>query len=166
MTNNKKHILFTYTEHTISSTVSLMKRLLSMFPTNQFEPHLLKLTAENPGRQFQDYLNPIRNNLYLHFNFDCLGFNFSSYDDSPFFNTLWTPCATYLTIPAADLDAVLRREMNLNITLLCMTKKEENYIRRHYPDYDDVRTIVNPLQSIQPLYTTLLSLANRYPLRQ
>lgn len=165
--SKKKNILFTYTNYTADSTVALLKRLLSMFPSDQFETHLLKLDLtkqQRPDRVFRDYINKLNGNLYLNFNFDCLGFRFRSFDDSPFFNITWTPCVTYLTVPAAQLDAELNQEMNLNITLLCMTKSEETYIRKHYPTYEDVRTIPNPLQSIQPLYSTLLSIANRYPL--
>lgn len=162
---NKKIVLFTYTEHTVPSTVSLMKRLLAMFPEKQFSTRLLQLSGEHPDKMFQEYIHSVRRDLYLYFSFDCLGFTISSFDDTPFLNTLWTPCATYLTLPAAMLDRELSREMNMNVTLLCMTKSEEKYIRSHYPDYVDVRTVMNPMQSIQPLYSALLSLTERYPLR-
>ncbi len=166
MSENKKDILFTYTDYTAPTTLALMKRLLAMFPEEEFTTHLLKLYGDRPHELFQNYVKPLRDSLHLHFNFDCLGFNFCSFDGTPYFNTFWTPCVTYLTIPAAKLDRELRREMNLNITLLCMTKSEEQYIREHYPDYEDVRTVVNPLQSIQPLYSVLRAIADRYPLKE
>lgn len=162
----KKDILFTYTEHTVGPTVALLKRLLAMFPSSQFETHLFKINTadKHPDYVFRNFVSKFQDNIYLHFNFDCLGFTFNAFDGSPFFNTTWTPCTTYLTVPAAQLDRELRREMNLNVTLLCMTKSEEAYIRSHYPHYEDVRTVANPLVSIQPLYSVLLSIANRYPL--
>lgn len=163
MSNKKKNILFTYSEYTVNSTVSLMKRLLAMFPEEQFTTHLLKLTGKRPNHLLLNYIKEI-GNVYLYFSFDCLGFEFSMYDDSPYFNTTWMPCVTCLTVPASRLDKLLRREMNLNITILCLTKSEETYICKHYPQYEDVRTVINPLQSLQPLYSILLTISNRYPL--
>ena len=161
---HKKIILFLYTEHTVSSTISLMKRLLAMFPEDVYDTRLLKLTGERPDRVFQDYAKPIQRYLHLIFSFDCLGFVFRLFDDSPFFNSLWTPCATLLTIPAAKLSRELSLEMNLNVTLLTLSRSEEQYIRAYYPGYDDVRTVANPLQNPQPLFRVLSELAERYPL--
>lgn len=162
MPENQKKILFTYTEYTAASTVTLMRRLLAMFPADRFETHLLKLDGNRPDVKFQDFITPIKRSLYLHFNFDCIGFAFQSFGESPYYNTLWTPCVTYLTAPAAGFDRLLRQEWNLNITVLCEKEKEADYIRARYPDISDVRVVTNPAVSLEPLYETLLSIANRY----
>ncbi len=162
MADSKKHILFLYTAHTVPSTVSLMKRLLSKFPEDTFEQHMLQLTSDHPGAELQDYIAPFKRNLYLIFQFDCLGFNFTLYDGSPYYNGLWTPCVTLLTLPAKQLHPLLRVEANLNITVLCLSSSEEQYVRKNYPQYDDVRTVVNPLQDIEPLYQTLYKITERY----
>lgn len=164
MTKKKKHVLFMYTQHTVPSTVSLMKRLLAMFPSEEFETHLLLLSGDRPDKEFQNYVKPIQQYLHLIFTFDCLGFSFCAFDLTPFLNTLWTPYATYLTVPSSQLSKELSCEMNLNITLLCMTRAEEKNIRMYYPEYEDVRTIINPMQNIMPLYQTLYELTKRYPL--
>ena len=162
MSDKKKHILFTYSQYTVASTLAFAKRLLAMFPSGEFETHTLLLDGDRPDAVFQDYVRPIKSSLYLHFNFDCLGFLFNSYDDTPFYNTFWTPCVTYLTVPAARLSAELGRDWNLNITVLCGSAAETKYVQTHYPEISDVRTVINPLTSAAPLYQTLLEIARRY----
>lgn len=164
MSEQKKIILFLYTEYTVPSTITLMKHILNMFPEEVYDRRMLLLTGDRPDRIFQDYAKPIQRQLHLIFSFDCLGFVFRLFDDTPYFNTFWTPCASLLTIPAAELKRELSLEMNLNITLLCLSSKEQKYIETCYPQYDDVRTITNPLKDPIPLFQVLKELAERYPL--
>lgn len=164
MSEQKKIILFLYTEYTVPSTVSLMKRLLNMFPEDIYDRRMLLLTGDRPDRVFQDYAKPIQRHLHLIFSFDCLGFVFRLFDDTPYFNTFWTPCATLLTLPATELKRELSMEMNLNITLLCLSRNEQKYIETYYPQYDDVRTVENPARDLVPIFGVLTELAERYPL--
>ncbi len=160
---SKKHILFLCSERTGRPETELLLGVLALFPADRFETQLVRLTGNRPDRQFLQLAAPLKSRLHLIFSLDCLGFDFMTFGGFPLFNTYWTPCATLLTRPAAQFAPFLRLEWNLNVALLCSSGPDCDYIRRNFPQLDDIRLIPNPAENPETLFSELLSLAERYP---
>ena len=159
----KKHILFLCSDRTDRRGTELLRALLPLFPADRFETQLARLSGERPDRQFLQLAAPLKSRLHLIFSLDFLGFDFMTFGGFPLFNTYWTPCATLLTRPAAQFAPLLRLEWNLNVTLLCSSRTDCDYIRRSFPELGDIRLSPNPAENPETLFSELLSLAERYP---
>lgn len=157
----KREILFTCDPHTTPKQLRLLSLLAASFDGEHDQTHLLKLDGSRPDKVFQNFIMPIKRRLCLHFNLDCLGFDYQSFGETPYYNTLWTPCVTFLTRPAKQFHALLAQEWNLNITVLCPETADLAVLKQQYPEISDFRTVPDPFTDAAPLASLLHSIAER-----